>query len=103
MRLIRALDPSDVRRRQQSGNEHSSHPLVGGHGLQSSRNLPSTLHSAHSNHGLSAAHQYPSSHYDSVKVEEDYMVGLCLFHRMIPQRFSDPISRSRRRRNRPIA
>ncbi|KAH9983376.1 hypothetical protein BJV74DRAFT_850526 [Russula compacta] len=57
----------------QSGNEHPSHPLVGGHGLPSSRSLPSTLHSAHSTHGLSAAHQYPSSHYDSVKVEEDYM------------------------------
>ncbi|KAH9060236.1 hypothetical protein EDB87DRAFT_1728381 [Lactarius vividus] len=59
----RALDPSDVRRQQQPGHENpSSHSLVGGHGLSSSRSLP-----------LSGASQYPSSHYDSVKVEEDYM------------------------------
>ncbi|KAI9452045.1 hypothetical protein BJY52DRAFT_1205783 [Lactarius psammicola] len=44
----------------QPGHENpSSHSLVGSHGLPSSR--------------LSGASQYPSSHYDSVKVEEDYM------------------------------
>ena len=74
MRLIRALDPSDIRRRQQSGNEHPSHLIIGGHGLPSSRSLPPNIQSAPGSHGLSGAPQYPSSHYD-VKVEEDYMVG----------------------------
>jgi hypothetical protein len=74
--LIRTLDPSDVRRRQQSGNEHPSHLIVGGHGLPSTRaSLPSALHSVPASHGLSGAIQYPSSHYDSVKVEEEYLVG----------------------------
>lgn len=75
MRLIRALDPSDVRNRQQSGNEHPAHLIVGGHGLLPSRSLPPAIHSAPVSHGLSGATQYPSSHYDTVKVEEDYMVG----------------------------
>jgi hypothetical protein len=56
-----------------SGNEHPPHPLVGGHGLPSSRSLPSTIHSAPGSHGLSGAPQYPSSQYDGVKVEEEYM------------------------------
>ncbi|KAI9507116.1 hypothetical protein F5148DRAFT_1208135 [Russula earlei] len=56
-----------------SGNEHPSHLLVGGHGLPSSRPLPSTMHSAPGSHGLSGIPQYPSSQYDGVKVEEDYM------------------------------
>jgi hypothetical protein len=73
VRLIRALDPSDIRRRQQSVNEHP-HLLGGGHGL-SSRPLPPNIHTTASSHGLSGAHQYPSSHYDTVKVEEDYIVG----------------------------
>ncbi|KAH9034356.1 hypothetical protein EDB83DRAFT_2416435 [Lactarius deliciosus] len=57
----------------QPGHENpSSHSLVGGHGLSSSR-LPSVIHPASGHHSLSGASQYPSSHYDSVKVEEDYM------------------------------
>lgn len=75
MRLIRALDPSDIRRRQQSVNENPSHILGGGHGLSSSRCLPPTIHTAPGSHGLTGAPQYPSSHYDSVKVEDDYIVG----------------------------
>jgi hypothetical protein len=56
------------------GHENpSSHSLVGGHGLSSSRSLPSVLHSAPSHHHHSLSSQYPSSHYDSVKVEDDYM------------------------------
>jgi hypothetical protein len=79
VRLIRALDPSDVRPRQQSGNEHPSHLIIGGHGLPSSRNpLPSAIHTAPASHGLSGA-QYPSSQYDGVKVEDDYMVGRTSF------------------------
>jgi hypothetical protein len=62
--------------RQQSGHEphpHSHpHPLVGAHVLSSSRALPPSIHVAPGSHGLS---QYPSSQYDGVKVEEDYMVG----------------------------
>ena len=73
MRLIRALDPSDIRRRQQSVNENPSHLLGGGHGMSSSRCLPPTIHTTP--HGLTGAPQYPSSHYDTVKVEEDYIVG----------------------------
>lgn len=72
MRLIRALDPSDIRRQQQSVNENA-HLLGGGHGLSSSRSLPLNIHTANG-HGLSGA-QYPSSHYDTVKVEEDYIVS----------------------------
>ncbi|KAH8990942.1 hypothetical protein EDB86DRAFT_3103985 [Lactarius hatsudake] len=57
----------------QPGHENpSSHSLVGGHGLSSSR-LSSVIHPASGHHSLSGASQYPSSHYDSVKVEEDYM------------------------------
>jgi len=56
-----------------SGNEHPSHLIIGGHGLPSSRNpLPSAIHTAPASHGLSGA-QYPSSQYDGVKVEDDYM------------------------------
>ena len=76
MRLIRALDPSDIRRRQQSVNENPSHLLGGGHGLSSSRCLPPTIHTTHGGHGLTGPPQYPpSSHYDTVKVEDDYIVG----------------------------
>ena len=75
MLLIRTLDPSDIRR-QQSGNEqHPPHLLVGGHALPSSRSLPSHIHSAQGSHGLSVIPQYPSSQYDAVKVEDDYMVS----------------------------
>ncbi|KAN0139428.1 hypothetical protein V8E53_002929 [Lactarius tabidus] len=51
----------------------TSHPLLNGHGLPSSRSLTSVIHSNQGHHSLSGASQYPSSHYDSVKVEEDYM------------------------------
>ncbi|KAN0114359.1 hypothetical protein V8E52_006855 [Russula decolorans] len=57
----------------QSVNENPSHLLGGGHGLSSSRCLPPTIHTTPGGHGLAGAPQYPSSHYDSVKVEEDYI------------------------------
>ncbi|KAH9955411.1 hypothetical protein BC827DRAFT_1236913 [Russula dissimulans] len=58
----------------QSGNEQlPSHLLVGGHGLPSSRSLPSHIHTAPGSHGLSGVPQYTSSQYDAVKVEDDYM------------------------------
>ena len=99
VRLIRTLDPSDVPRRQQSGNEHPPHLIVGGHGLQSSRVLPSAIHTAS---GLSGATQYPSSQYDGVKVEEEYMVGrISLF--LFDSTQTDCMLFSHRRRNRPIA
>jgi hypothetical protein len=76
VRLIRALDPSDVRHRQQSGHEHPSHTIVGAHVLSSSRCLPPTIHPTSATQALTGNCQYPSSQYDTVKVEEDYMVSI---------------------------
>ncbi|KAH9972629.1 hypothetical protein BGW80DRAFT_1313919 [Lactifluus volemus] len=60
---------------QQHQHQHpSSHPLVGAHHVLSpSRALSSAIHPAPNSHGLSGASQYPSSQYDAVKVEDDYM------------------------------
>jgi hypothetical protein len=77
VRLIRALDPSDIRHRQQSGHEPHHHPVVGTHVLSSSRALPPSIHAVPGSH-MSGASQYPSSQYD-VKVEEDYMVNILIF------------------------
>jgi hypothetical protein len=107
VRLIRALDPSDVRHRQQSGHEQhpSSHPIIGAHVLSTSRALPPNIQPGPGSHGLSGASQYPSSQYDSVKVEEDYVVGSRTFLFIFYFLMSEMVVcfASHRRRNRPIA
>jgi hypothetical protein len=56
-----------------SVHEHPSHAIVGAHILSSSRCLPPTIHPTSATQALAGNCQYPSSQYDTVKVEEDYM------------------------------